>query len=45
MFLKDPYTGKPSLAFTLYALDCEGELEPKENEEEEDDVQPDDTTG
>lgn len=38
MFLTDPMTGKPSIPFTLFAMECEGELD---NEEEEgaDDIQ------
>ena len=40
MFLKDPYTGEPSLAFTMYVMECEGELATDEKEEEpEEDVQ------
>ena len=35
MFLTDPCTGKPSLAFTMYVLDCEGELDNKKDKEEE----------
>lgn len=27
MFLKDPFTGNPSIPFTLYAMECEGELD------------------
>lgn len=27
MFLKDPSTGQPSLAFTLYAAECEGDVD------------------
>lgn len=27
MFFKDPFTGDPSLAFTMYALECEGVLD------------------
>ena len=38
MFLKDPCTGEPSLAFTMYALECEGELD-NEQEEDADDIQ------
>ena len=36
--LKDPYTGQPSIPFTLYAMECEGAMnEEKEEGEEEDD--------
>lgn len=38
MFLKDPCTGEPSLAFTMYALECEGELD-NEEKEDADDIQ------
>lgn len=27
MFLKDPFTGNPSIPFTLYAMECEGEID------------------
>lgn len=27
MFLKDPFTGEPSIPFTLYAMECEGEID------------------
>ena len=34
--LEDPFTGQPSVAFTLYAMECEGLLDPeRKNEEEE----------
>jgi hypothetical protein len=38
MFLIDPSTGEPSVAFTLYAMECEGEFD---NEQEEEDVDDD----
>ena len=27
MFLKDPVTGKPSIPFTLFAMECEGDID------------------
>lgn len=27
MFLTDPMTGKPSIPFTLFAMECEGEID------------------
>ena len=33
--LKDPFTGQPSVAFTLYAMECEGLLDPEQEKEEE----------
>lgn len=27
MFLNDPFTGEPSIPFTLYAMECEGDLD------------------
>ena len=39
--LKDPFTGQPSIPFTLYAMECEDEMkmdkEEKDEEEEDDD--------
>ena len=35
MFLTDPITGEPSIAFTLYAMECEGEFDEDENEEDD----------
>ena len=37
--LKCPVTGEPSIPFTLFAMECEGEMKTdrEENEEEEDD--------
>lgn len=35
MFLKDPFTGNPSMPFTLYAMECEGVINTKPEEEEE----------
>jgi hypothetical protein len=34
--LIDPVTGKPSIPFTLYAMECEGEFDekPKDDEDE-----------
>lgn len=37
--LKCPITGEPSIPFTLYAMECEGEMDEEEDEEEEDDVE------
>ena len=35
--LKDPCTGQPSIPFTLYAMECEGEFDfDSESEEDED---------
>ena len=42
MFLTDPMTGKPSIPFTLFAMECEGELDNKKEEEEADDDSLDD---
>jgi hypothetical protein len=36
MFLIDPSTGEPSVAFTLYAMECEGEFDEDKDEEEDD---------
>ena len=38
--LRDPFTGQPSIPFTLYAMECEGEFD--EEEEEDDDVEQED---
>ena len=27
MFLKDPFTGEPSISFTLFAMECEGDTD------------------
>lgn len=35
MFLTDPVTGEPSIPFTLYAMECEGEFNEDENEEDD----------
>ena len=36
MFLNDPFTGNPSIPFTLYAMECEDEFdEPEENDEDD----------
>ena len=43
MFFKDPVTGEPSLAFTMYVMECEGELD-NEKEEDVDDDSLDDST-
>ena len=42
--LRDPFTGQPSIPFTLYAMECEGLLEPEgeEEEDEEEDVEQED---
>jgi hypothetical protein len=29
--LIDPFTGEPSIPFTLYAMECEGEFEEEED--------------
>jgi hypothetical protein len=34
--LKDPFTGQPSIPFTLYAMECEGVMDEEEEDEEED---------
>ena len=34
--LKCPVTGEPSIPFTLYAMECEGIMDEKEEDEEED---------
>ena len=35
--LRDPFTGQPSVPFTLYAMECEGEFDfDSESEEDED---------
>ena len=39
--LRDPFTGKPSIPFTLYAMECEGEFDfdkEEEDDEEEDEL-------
>ena len=36
MFLIDPSTGEPSVAFTLYAMECEGEFDEDKDEDEDD---------
>ena len=41
MFLKDPCSGEPSLAFTMYVMECEGELD-NDKEEDADDESLDD---
>ena len=42
--LRDPFTGQPSLPFTLYVMECEGLLKPggEEEEDEEEDVEQED---
>ena len=40
MFLKDPYTGQPSIPFTLYVMECEGEFDNEKEEEENEDDEP-----
>lgn len=35
--LTDPFTGQPSIPFTLYAMECEGEMNEEDEEEEDDD--------
>ena len=38
MFLTDPITSEPSIPFTLFAMECEGDIKiDKEEEENEDD--------
>ena len=37
MFLKDPVTGKPSIPFTLFAMECEGDIKFDKEEEDVDD--------
>ena len=37
MFLKDPVTGKSSIPFTLFAMECEGEFDKEEEEDVDDD--------
>lgn len=39
--LKCPVTGESSIPFTLFAMECEGEMkmDKEENEEEEEDVE------
>ena len=38
--LRDPFTGQPSVPFTLYVMECEGEFD--EEDDEEDDVEQED---
>ena len=42
MFLTDPCTGEPSIPFTLFAMECEGEFNEPEEENNEDDEVSDD---
>ena len=43
MFLKDPATSKPSIPFTLYAMECEGIINfDKEEDKGEEDVEQED---
>ena len=43
MFLTDPVTGNPSIPFTLFAMECEGDINfDKEEDDEEDDVEQED---
>ena len=39
--LNDPFTGEPSIPFTLFAMECEGELDSEEEKEGANDIQTD----
>ena len=41
MFLTDPVTGEPSNPFTLYPMECEGEFDEPEENDEDDEVSDD----
>ena len=41
MFLNDPFTGESSIPFTLYAMECEGEFDEPEENDEDDEVSDD----
>ena len=40
--LKDPFTGQPSIPFTLYAMECEGVMDEEEEEKDEEEEDDDD---
>lgn len=43
MFLTNPVTGKPSIPFTLFAMECEGEFNNVSEEEDSVDDDEDET--